>query len=240
MIRSLWAALNLLIATFLLASITLVGALLGKADRVGTWAARTWARWTLAASGTTVRLEGVHNLPPGRPQIIVANHVSWYDVFALAAWLPKRYRFAAKKELARIPIFGQAWQSAGHISIDRGDRNAAVAALAAAGAAIRSDNSAIIIFPEGTRSATGELLPFKKGAFMLARQLGVEIVPVAIVGSRAIQPKNDWRVNKGEITVRFAPPIDPSEYGETGREELIQRVRGEIEAMLAAPPDQVN
>lgn len=236
MIRTAWTYLNLTIGTILIASIVIVAALFRvRKPGLYDWAARAWARWILWASGTPVTCEGLDNIRADRPQIFVANHVSWYDVYALAAAIPKRYRFVAKKELARIPIFGTAWKAAGHIAVDRSDRASAIQSLAEAGRLLRRDNSSVVIFPEGTRSPTGELLPFKKGAFMLALQTGVEIIPVAVLGTRRIQPKGGWRIRSGPIILRFGEPIPTSRYSEAERDELIELVRSRIQALLEEP-----
>jgi 1-acyl-sn-glycerol-3-phosphate acyltransferase len=187
------------------------------------------------ASGSHLEVEGLQHLPQDRPVIVASNHQSWFDVWALAAAIPQRFRFIAKSELRKIPLFGLAWESAGHISIDRRDRARAIRALDEAAELMRSDNSAVVIFPEGTRSPTGELLPFKKGAFMMALRTGIEVVPAAVLGGRAVQKKGDWRVRPGRIIVRFAPPIDSSRYDEDHREELMQAVRERIDSMLHAP-----
>jgi 1-acyl-sn-glycerol-3-phosphate acyltransferase len=233
--RSIWVGLNLFIATFSLSAIVVIAALFRHRGRFYEWVARTWARWTLWASGVRVRIEGLENLRADRPQIVASNHQSWFDVFAIAAFLPKRYRFIAKEELRRIPLFGLAWESAGHISINRQDRVRAITALDAAGALMRGDNSTVIIFPEGTRSRSGQLQPFKKGTFMLALRTGIEIVPTAVVGSRGVLKKGDWRVRRGPIIVRFGAPIDSSKYDESHREQLMGAVRERIERMLDHP-----
>jgi len=183
----------------------------------------------------TLSVEGLEHIAPDRPQLIVSNHVSWFDVFAIAGYLPKRVRFIAKKELGEIPVFGRAWKAAGHISIDRQHLPAAIAALEQAARIMREDNSAVVIFPEGTRGSGEKLLPFKKGGFMMALVTKVEIVPTAVLGSRAILPRDSWRVRGGRITLRFAPPIDTTVYNEDNRNELIARVRGAMEQMLARP-----
>ncbi len=235
MIRTLWVGFNSFIATVPLATMSVIGGLFGVRSEFHTWVSRTWARWILWASGVTVRVEGIENVVLDEAQVIVSNHVSWFDVFALSAYLPKRYRFIAKIELARIPLFGPAWIAAGHIAIDRSDHAAALQSMDRAGEAIRTDHSSIVIFPEGTRSDSGTLLPFKKGGFMVALRTGVDIVPCAVVGSRAILPKGAWRVRSGEITIRFGSPISTVGLSELHRDELMQRVRGEIVAMLEQP-----
>ncbi|MBI4410675.1 MAG: 1-acyl-sn-glycerol-3-phosphate acyltransferase [Gemmatimonadetes bacterium] len=237
MIRTLWVYLNLLIATGLIAGTVVLAALLRVRGRVYDWAARSWSKWMLWASGSPVHVIGLDNVRRDRPQIFVSNHQSWFDIFALAAVIPKRYRFIAKKELGRIPIFGAAWKAAGHIEVNRQDRGSAIQSLEAAGRLIREDKSSVVIFPEGTRSPTGRLLPFKKGAFMLALHTGVDIVPVAVSGTRAILRKRDWRIRRGTITVRFGPAIPTAGYTEANREELIALVRGRIEAMLHQAPE---
>ena len=234
-IRSIWVALNLLISTFVLSLIVIAAALLRHRGRLYDWVARTWSKWAVWASGSTIEVEGLEHFRQDRPQIIVSNHQSWFDVFALAAIIPKRYRFIAKEELRRIPLFGLAWESAGHISVNRQDRSRAIQALDNAAALMRDDHTAVVIFPEGTRSPTGELLPFKKGAFMMALRTGIEIVPVACLGTRAILRKGDWRVRPGRIIVRFGPPIDSSHFDEEHREQLLRTVRERIETMLHTP-----
>ena len=118
-------------------------------------AARRWAQAILWAARVRVRLEGTEHLRADRPQIIVSNHQSWFDVFALAAQLPVRYRFVAKKELEEIPVFGKAWTSCGHVSVDRGNREAAIEALDQAWREVHEDRLTMILFPEGTRSPDG-------------------------------------------------------------------------------------
>jgi 1-acyl-sn-glycerol-3-phosphate acyltransferase len=234
-IRNAWFWLNALLATLVIGVLTVLTGAVGIRGPIHHWYARTWSRWILWANRTQVEVEGLEHIAPDRPQIIVANHVSWFDVPALAASLPKRARFIAKKELGAVPVFGPAWKAAGHIGIDRSDHTAALAALGRAGRIMRADNSAVVIFPEGTRSGSTSLLPFKKGAFMLALVTGVEIVPAAVLGSRAIMPRDSWRVRGGRITLRFAPPVDATAYTESNRDELIARVRGTVEQLLARP-----
>jgi 1-acyl-sn-glycerol-3-phosphate acyltransferase len=242
MIRSAWVYLNLLVATVPLSIFVIVASLLGAAKFAFVYegVARFWARWILWASGSTVRLFGVENIAPGRPQIIAPNHVSWFDVLALAAYIPKRYRFIAKKELRRIPFFGRAWQAVGHIAIDRSDTQSAIESLDHAARLVREDNSCIILFPEGTRSSSAEMLPFKKGAFMLALHTGLDIVPTGVQGTRAIMPKHSWRVSPGRIIVRFGRPVTTSEYDVGDRDLLMARVRAEIDELRRMPPPEIE
>ena len=185
----------------------------------------------LAISGVKVRVEGAENAPAGEARIFVSNHRSWFDVFALSASLPGRCRFVAKKELARIPVFGRAWQVAGHICVDRGDRQSAVRSLEEAGNLMRANRSGVIIFAEGTRSRTDEMLPFKKGAFMLALHTSVDIVPIGVSGSAEVLGKGGFLVRPSTITIRIGPPIHTADYGFENRDRLMKRTRAEIERL---------
>ncbi|MGH7502558.1 MAG: lysophospholipid acyltransferase family protein [Longimicrobiales bacterium] len=243
MIRSVWVWVNLLVVTIVLSLVAIVSALLRIDGGIYDWCARSWSSWMLRISGVRVRMEGMENATADRPRIFASNHQSWFDVFALAANLPGPYRFVAKKELGQIPIFGHAWKAAGHIAVDRGDRQSAIQTLNEAGARLRRENGAVVIFPEGTRSPTGDLLPFKKGAFMLALHTGVDIIPVGISGSRAILPKGSWIVRPAEMVVRIGSSIPTSDYSTDTRDELIARVRREVERLVhgdTAPSSAVS
>jgi 1-acyl-sn-glycerol-3-phosphate acyltransferase len=197
--------------------------------------ARSWARVTLWASASPVVIEGMDRIDWSQPKVLVANHISDFDVLALAGSLPVPYAFVAKKELERVPFFGAAWKAAGHISIDRSDREKAVQSLRRAGEKMRREKSIVIIFPEGTRSRTGEMQPFKKGAFVLAQEAGVPIVPVAIRGSDLIKRPGSPRIHPGPIYLHFLPPVQPSAYAGQPVEVLMDAVRGAMCAALGKP-----
>jgi 1-acyl-sn-glycerol-3-phosphate acyltransferase len=204
---------------------------------------RLWARALLFLSGARVEMEGMESVDWSRPTVVVANHQSWFDVFVLAAYLPARYRFVAKQELARIPIFGKAWRSCGHISVNRTDRSQAVASIEEAGTEIRDHRLAVIFFPEGTRSPDGRLREFKKGAFVLAIQTGVPVVPIGISGSHAIMPKGSFRIRSGTIRVRVGEPIPVSGLGMPERDALLREARARVAGLLgetaeSAPPPE--
>jgi 1-acyl-sn-glycerol-3-phosphate acyltransferase len=235
-IRTIWTlAVTFVTTTFFASGAVLGGLLRFKSARWFDGCTRYWSHSILWAAGTEVIAEGTEHIPQDQPEIIVSNHVSWLDIPAIATTLPKRMRFVAKKELTRIPLFGSAMVNAGHISIDRQDRSSAIESLERAGAALRSDNSSVVIFAEGTRSADGTLQPFKKGAFMLAVHTGVNVVPTAVIGSHEVLPKHHWRLRKGSIIVRYGEPIPMTGFGPNNRDELVQLVRARIEELLAQP-----
>lgn len=192
----------------------------------------SWARAILGTAGATVELIGAERLPAG-PVVIMANHVSYLDVPALFDKLPYELRFVAKKELQYVPFFGWATKALGHIFIDRGNSRQARASLDRGAAEIRAGAS-VVIFPEGTRSNDGRLLPFKKGGFVLAIKSGVPIVPVAICGVRDVLPKGATFAEPGVIRLRVQPPIDTRGYTLETKETLMADVRAAIDAGLAA------
>jgi 1-acyl-sn-glycerol-3-phosphate acyltransferase len=236
-IRTLWTALVTTFATFYWAPVILFQALLGRKD--GDWyvaATQSWTRTVLWASGCEVVIHGAEHVRPGIPQVIASNHVSWFDVFAIAGTLHVPFHFVAKKELLRIPLFGPAMQAAGHVIIDRSNRERAIESLREAGERIRHTPAAVVIFPEGTRSRTGRLMPFKKGAFLLAAESGVAIVPAAVTGSFGIMPPGSRRIRPNTIHVHYLEPIPAAEVaaaGTRGVEPLMERVHAAIGAALS-------
>lgn len=232
MIRTAWVMLVTGVATLFFGLIAILGSLLRIRGRLYYWATRQWSRTILRASAVPVVQHGIERIDWDAPRLVVSNHASFYDVFAIASILPSPYAFVAKKELERIPFFGTAWKAAGHISIDRTDRASAIQSLRRAGQSIREQRSTVIIYPEGTRSLTGALLPFKKGAFTLAVEAGVPIVPVIVTGSAEIQRPGSLRVFPRPVHVYFGDPVDPTEYAKGAVEPLMLEVRTRMESML--------
>jgi 1-acyl-sn-glycerol-3-phosphate acyltransferase len=198
-------------------------------------APRRWSGLLLRAAGVRVVAENAEGLEREVPQIVVANHVSWFDVLAICAAAPRRYLFVAKKEVRRAPFLGRAAEACGHIYIDRSDHQAALESLSAVREQLAREKPVIIMFPEGTRSATGELQPFKKGAFVLAIEAGADVVPTAILGSRAIMRKHSLLIHPGTITVRFGRPIPVAGMTMERRDELTKDSREALVRLLAAP-----
>jgi 1-acyl-sn-glycerol-3-phosphate acyltransferase len=236
LIRTLWTAVVGLATLAWWGPIVIWEARRGKKD--GDWyvaVTRRWVRSVIWASGCPVVVHGRGHIRPGVPQVVAANHISWFDVFALAAVIEEPYHFVAKKELQKIPLFGPALVAAGHIVIDRSNRERAIESLRAAGEKIRRSPGAVVIFPEGTRSRNGRLQPFKKGAFVLAAESGVAIVPTAVTGSFEIMSKGSWRIHKRTIHIHFLDPIPPERVAvlvADGPEPLMELVRARIAAVV--------
>jgi 1-acyl-sn-glycerol-3-phosphate acyltransferase len=191
--------------------------------------AQVWGRSILSMSGIRVELKGMDRAGNYRSCIFMCNHQSNYDIPVLLGKLPVQFRWLAKAELFRIPLFGRSMRGAGYISIDRFDRNSAFQSLDKAAATIKQGTS-VMIFPEGTRSTDGKLLPFKKGGFVLAVDAGVPIVPIVISGTHDIMPKGRLLVRRQSVLVQVQPPILTSEFTRDTKAELMARVR---QSMLA-------
>jgi 1-acyl-sn-glycerol-3-phosphate acyltransferase len=209
-----------------------VGAYFGMPRGYYQWLYRTFSKALLWGAGTPVRVIGRENIDREKPQVIASNHQSMYDIWALAANIPVGYHFVAKKELSKIPIFSRAVLGGGNVFIDRGNWKSAVAALKAAGRTLGEEGSTAIVFPEGTRSLTGDLQKFKKGPFIMAIEAGVPIVPAVVDGTFEILPKRGFRLRPQPITVRFGEPVDTTLYTHEDRDALIARVHATMAEML--------
>jgi 1-acyl-sn-glycerol-3-phosphate acyltransferase len=214
-----------------------LSALLGSlVDGTGAFAhicARFWSRWGLFFAGVRLDVTGVEQIPADGPVIFMGNHQGNFDIMALTRAIPRRFSWLAKEELFRIPLFGGAMRRAGYIPLDRSDGRRALKSMEAAAARIKNGTS-VVIFPEGTRTHDGSLLPFKRGGFLLAGKARVPIVPFTINGSMAINPRNRLELYPGTLSVSFGKPIQPAEAGGSQRGELLERVRDAIAAGLKA------
>ncbi len=193
--------------------------------------ARFWARVGLRLAGVGLRVEGQEHIPRGQAVIYMPNHQSNFDILALFASLPVQFRWLAKEELFHIPLFGFAMRRTGYIPVDRSDRKKAIESMKEAARRI-GEGASVIVFPEGTRSPDGRLLPFKKGGFLLALQAQVPVVPVAITGSRDIMPKKSRWIQGGTIHVRIFPPVPTEARGAEDRDSFIETVRQPIAAAV--------
>jgi 1-acyl-sn-glycerol-3-phosphate acyltransferase len=196
-----------------------------------------WAMFTMRtgirASGIRVIIQGAENIPQGQSCIFLSNHVSNLDPPILLPAIPGMCSVFLKKSLMKIPFVGIAMRMAKYVPVSRGhSRSEAEQSVAIAGDALRSGMH-IFIFPEGTRSTTGSLLPFKKGAFFLAADTNAPMVPIVIQGTAQMMRKGSLKVFPGVATVRFLPAIHPQNFAT--REDLMETVRQRMQAALAEP-----
>jgi len=232
-LRSLLALIVILLSTPLIAMGAILWTLLPGGGEIDLRPARLWARICLSAAGIRVSYEGLEHGAGPLPRLFVANHQSNVDIWALVCALPISTKFVAKRSLFRVPFMGWAMRRAGFVPIDRDQRGSAIESLRSAVARIHGGRS-VVVFPEGTRSRDGRLLPFKKGPFHLALQAGVPVVPVAISGSWATLPPGAWRLRPGEVRVRLLPAIDVAPFLPDDYRGLTELAHRRIAAALPA------
>ena len=233
MIRTIAVALFCALAIlFFLPWLILWTAISGDADYMY-WTAMKFVRVALRLAGIRFRVEGTENIP-AQACVFACNHASNADPPVLVLAIPRRLTILVKREVFRIPILSFGMRQAGFVKVDRRAKEGSVD-LDEVAQHLREGLS-LLIFPEGTRSADGRLRPFKRGAALMAIHAKAPIVPMAIAGTPSFMPKGDWRLHPGEVTVRFCPVIDASQYTIDGRAELIERVEAAVGEAL--PGDQ--
>lgn len=194
-------------------------------DKVGSMIGGiSWARICAFFTPMWVKVRGKGNINPNQSYIVVSNHQSHYDIFVVYGWLWMDLKWVMKKELRKVPFIGYACEKVGHIIIDRSDHQAAVDSINAAKSSLVNGRSAMF-FPEGTRSKDGKIGNFKKGAFYLAMDLGLPILPITIKGTRKILPSNTMNLLPGKAELIIHPPIDTGGYTESNISGLVRETR---------------
>ncbi|MGP8215694.1 MAG: lysophospholipid acyltransferase family protein [Bacteroidia bacterium] len=190
-----------------------------------------WARLIGCITPMFVKVYGRENITKHQSYVIVANHQSLYDIFLVYGWLGIDIRWVMKHELRKIPGLGIGSEKVGHVFIDRSNPAAALASIEAAKKKIINGTS-VIFFPEGTRSHTGEMGKFKRGAFKMAFDLGLPVLPLTIKGTRDILPPDSIQLLPGKATLIIHPAIDISKYTADNMEALMNDARAIIEKDL--------
>jgi len=190
-----------------------------------------WSLLNVFLSGTRLTIKGMEKIDANLPHIVMSNHQSLFDVWALIGKIPLQIRWIVKSEIRKIPIFGYTLERMGHVYVDRRNRAAAFISLETAARKIKKGTS-VIIFPEGTRSKDGQLLRFRMGGINLALKSGVPILPVTVNGSRFVLPKNTLALMPGKIEIIVGDVIDPSIYDENHKYELMEKIRSAIDENL--------
>jgi 1-acyl-sn-glycerol-3-phosphate acyltransferase len=223
----LWLYFWLVLLTLIIGSLIIIFTWFQPEGRLGRKCARVWAVLLLKVFPIPISMEGLERLVPGQTYVFAANHRSQFDIFVLQALLPGDFGWVAKRALFQIPLFGQVMSRLGNISVDRSNLQESIRSLNQAADLIQKGRS-IIVFPEGTRATSRELLPFKKGVFLMAMKAGKPIVPVSISGTLAIQPRGSLYIRPGPVRVVISPPIDPQQFRGRPKEELMAAVHRAI------------
>lgn len=228
--RSIIALVGIILYTLVFGLLAILAGIFSRGNLIQHLCTKVWVWLILKTAGVKVKVKGLENIPKNSACVLMSNHQSHFDVVSLFSVIPLRIYFLAKKELLKIPVFGWAMFLIGHIFIDRSDRESAFKSIDQAAKKVKNGKN-VMVFPEGTRSPDGELLPFKKGGFVLAIKSGVPVLPIGIYGSNKILPKGSLRISSGVINVVVGKPIDTRNFSVEEKEKLMDVVRKEIEKL---------
>jgi 1-acyl-sn-glycerol-3-phosphate acyltransferase len=217
----------LLVSTLILAAIAVLLCFVLPPRMVSWLCGVTWARINALTIPVRLRVEGREHVTPGQSYVVACNHQSHIDVLVLYGWLGVDFRWVMKQELRGVPGLGIACSRLGHIYIDRSNHQAALASIENAKQRIIGGTS-VLFFPEGTRSRSGALGPFKKGAFHFAVDLGLPILPVTITGTRTILPPDGVDLMPGSARMIIHPPIETEGTDRKDIGPLMEQVRAAI------------
>jgi 1-acyl-sn-glycerol-3-phosphate acyltransferase len=236
-LRSLFFSTPLIaLATIFMGTLSMIASLFDSTGHSQHRLAQIWGRILLAVSFIRVRADGLEKLDRGRSYVFVANHGSYMDIPALLAMLPFQFRFFAKKGLYKIPFLGTHLKRAGHLPVDRSNARNSLKSMSEGAQIIAERGLSVLLFPEGGRTAVG-LRDFREGAAYIAIKAGVPVVPVALVGMRALLPMRSIHLRSGRVTVRIGDPIPTAGMRSADRLELTTRLHAEVARMLEEPSE---
>lgn len=222
-VRTIFIISWTVLVTLFIGTLVIVIAFFSKKGNMPHLWARAWAKTILWVSRVKVTVKGTEHIEANRSYIYMVNHQSNFDIPILLGRLPVQFRWLAKAELFKIPVFSRAMRGCGYISIDRSNRKSAFHSIDMAAKTVRKGTS-VLMFPEGTRSRDGEIQPFKKGGFVLAVDAGVPVIPVVINGTFPIMPKNSLTIRPQPVVMNILKPINTSDYTRKTKDALIEAV----------------
>lgn len=228
-INTLWRVPLILTATGVLAGVSVLMSLVDGSGRLQHGCARIWARFVFLVARVRVRVEGIDKIDTGRGYIFMANHLSMFDHWAFLAWLPFQFRFAAKAALFRIPLLGWHLSRSGNIPIEHRRPRQTLSHLRAIAPQIERGLS-LVIYPEGGRTFGKKLAPFKRGAFLLAKQARAPIIPVTILGAHRRLARGSVIIYPGTMELILHPPIEPALFEQMSLQEMSDQVRQVIQS----------
>ncbi len=214
-----------------LSSSAAIAGLLDPSGRAAHNCARLWAKAFIFTSGVKVEITGAENIIKGGSQIFISNHQGFFDIFSITALFPIQLRWIAKKSLFDIPFIGWAMRGARYISIDRDNKRSAIRSIQHS-LKVLNEGYSVVIFPEGTRTEDGKLLPFKRGSLILINKATAPIVPITISGSYKIIKPNQMRINRGTIRIKIDKPIYTENMTKEDKSGLLEQIKGNIQKNL--------
>lgn len=219
----------LLVLTILTALVTIVGSLIGGAHTWGYYPGKIWSQLICIILLIPVKIRGREKLRRHTSYVFVPNHQGAFDIFLIYGYIGRNFKWMMKRSLRKIPFIGKACESAGHVFVDRANPKKLLRTIRQAETSLK-DGVSLVVFPEGSRSLTGRLGTFKKGAFQLADDLQLEVVPVTIDGSFDILPRTGKWIHRHPMTLTIHDPIPPKGKGA----ENVKAVMTEAYAAVAS------
>ena len=210
--------------TFVMGSLSLLSSFFDRDGRMQHWFAVHWAKMILATGRVRVQVEGPEHIDPAQPAVYAANHLSALDIPVLYSCLPGQFRIMAKRELFSYPFMGWHLTRSGQIPIEQGDARASLRSLNRASESLRH-GMPLAIFPEGGRSATGQMRDFMGGAFYMAIKAQAPVVPIVLVGTYELLPMNSFHLRPGTVKMVIGEPISTKGMVPRQMDELSTRVR---------------
>lgn len=224
----------LVVITTVAAIITILGSMLGFSRFMGYWPGHLWARIFCALTFVRVRVSGRENIDKDTSYVFVANHQGAYDIFTIYGYLCHNFRWMMKKGLMKIPLVGYSCKVSGHILVDNSTPSATRATMAKAEEQLRGGMS-VVVFPEGSRTLDGRMHSFRRGAYALATEFGLPVVPLTIDGAYRILRRGDFLPRPGKIKLTIHKPIYPS--GGDGRHDLASLMEESYKSIASALPE---
>lgn len=231
-LRMAWCIPHLIIATLAMGGLTILTAAFDHSKRYIGWWPRIWAKWILWATGLSISVDGREYLQPGQQYIFMSNHASALDIPIALSILPGTVVFLAKQELFRIFFFGWSLRAMGSIPVNRSNAREAQRSVNRALKVLQTKVISLILYPEGTRTRDGKLLPFKKGVFFLALNSHLPLVPMAVSGSFEAMPPGSKTISQKSIQVTIGKPIETFGLTDQDRNSLLQDAFTSIQGLL--------
>ena len=228
-----WVVFNVIIWTITLGTLGVLGSIFEWRGRYMGWIVRLWAKIILKASFVEFKIEGEENIKSNTHYFFAANHESEFDIPLVFAAIKLQMVAISKIELKNIPFLGWAMQAAGHIFVNRKNHVSALKSMEKAKESMSQNPRSVIIFPEGTRSKDGQILPFKKGGLILAMNLKMEVVPLGIIGTRTLI-QNKFSSRNDTLKLIIGKPIKTSSLNYVDRNTFVKSVRSEVVKLVRA------